>query len=181
MTTPSELIASADPGTTWILDPKRSTLIFRNKTFWGALTVKGAFGDVEGEGEVTAARTFAGSLRIRAASLSTGIGKRDEHLRSADFFDVEKHPVITVEVNGATPTGTDQFQLDTTLTVKGREHRLDLPAKAAVLDDGAVRISTKTNINRQELGVDGNMLGMIPETTSLEAEAVFTPQATAAS
>jgi polyisoprenoid-binding protein YceI len=181
MTTPSELIAEAQPGTTWTFDPKRSTVAFRNKTFWGALTVKGTFSDVEGEGEITAARTFVGSLRIRAASLSTGIGKRDGHLRSADFLDVEKHPVITVDVHGATPTGPDQFRLDATLTVRGGEHRLDLPAKATLLADGAVRISAATKINRKELGVDGNMFGMIPETTGLEADAVFTPQATAAS
>lgn len=180
MTTASALLA-AQPGTTWILDPARSWLIFRNKTFWGAFTVKGTFGDIDGEGEITAAHTLAGRLRIGAASLSTGIGKRDAHLRSADFFDVEKHPEITIEVHGGTATGADQFALDTTLTVKNLEHRVDLPTTVRLLDDGAVRFSADAKLNRKELGIDGNLAGMIPQTTRIEAEAVFTPRAAAAS
>jgi polyisoprenoid-binding protein YceI len=181
MTTPSNPIADANPATTWVLDPDRSTLVFRNKTFWGALTVKGTFSDVNGDGEITAAHTVGGRLRIGAASLSTGLGKRDEHLRSADFFDVANHPEITVEVHGAKVTGADQLDLDATLTIKKSAHRLVLPATAKLLDDGAVRIASHTKINREELGVVGNLLGMIPPTTLIEGVAVFTPRAGAAS
>ncbi|MGH3643407.1 MAG: YceI family protein [Mycobacterium sp.] len=181
MTTPANSIAATNPGTTWLLDPERSTLTFRNKTFWGALTVKGTFSDVDGEGEITSSHTVAGVLRVGAASLSTGIGKRDEHLRSADFFDVANHPEITVEVHGAKVTGADQLDLDATLTIKESAHRLVLPATAELLDDGAVRITSHTKINREELGVDGNLLGMIPPTTLIEGVAVFTPRAGAAS
>ena len=56
---------------------------------WGAMTVKGQFAEVRGEGRVTEAGAVSGRIDIIAASLHTGIGKRDEHLRSADFFDVE--------------------------------------------------------------------------------------------
>jgi polyisoprenoid-binding protein YceI len=150
---------------------------FRNKTFWGAATVKGTFSDVEGAGEVTPAHTVTGHLRIGAASLSTGIGRRDEHLRSADFLDVGNHPVVSVEVHGARVTGADTLDLDATLTVKRIERRLDLPASAKLLDDGAVQITTHAEINRKEFGVDGNMLGMIPDTTRIEGDAVFTPLA----
>jgi polyisoprenoid-binding protein YceI len=177
MTTASDLIANTQPGTTWVLDRDRSTVTFRNKTFWGAATVKGTFSDVEGTGEVTPAHTVAGHLRIGAASLSTGIGRRDEHLRSADFLDVGNHPVVSVEVHGARVTGADTLDLDATLTVKRIERRLDLPASAKLLDDGAVQITTHAEINRKEFGVDGNMLGMIPDTTRIEGDAVFTPLA----
>ena len=74
MTTASELIADTQPGTTWILDRDRSTVTVRNKTFWGAVPVKGTFSDIEGSGEITAANTIAGHLRVGAASGSTGIG-----------------------------------------------------------------------------------------------------------
>jgi polyisoprenoid-binding protein YceI len=174
-------IADAKPGTTWVLDPTRSTLTFRTKTFWGALTVKGTFGTVDGEGEITAARTVAGRIHIGAASLSTGIGKRDEHLRSADFFDVEHYPTITIDVLGANSHGADQLDLDATLTVKTTARRLVLPATAELLDDGAVRIATHAKINRADYGVDGNMVGMIPNATRIDGVAVFAPRAGAAS
>ena len=128
MTNVSDLLAKAQPGAAWILDRDRSTVAVRNKTFWGAVTVKGTFSDIEGSGEITAANTIAGQLRVGAASVSTGIGKRDDHLRSADFFEVENHPVIAIEVHGATVTGADTLDLDATITVK-RTARRTHPAR----------------------------------------------------
>jgi polyisoprenoid-binding protein YceI len=177
MTTVSDLLAKAQPGAAWILDRNRSTVTVRNKTFWGAVTVKSTFDDIEGTGEITADHTIAGNLRVGAASVSTGIGKRDDHLRSADFFEVENHPVISIEVHGATVTGADTLDLDATLTVKRTARRLTLPATVKLLGDGAVRITTKAEISRKDFGVDGNMAGMIPDTTRLEGDAVFTPRA----
>jgi polyisoprenoid-binding protein YceI len=177
MTTVSDLLAKAQPGAGWILDRNRSTVTVRNKTFWGALTVKGTFDDIEGVGEITAAHSIAGHLRVGVASVSTGIGKRDDHLRSPDFFEVENHPVIIIEVHGATVTGADTLDLDATLTVKRTARRLALPATVKLLGDGAVRITTKAEISRKDFGVDGNMAGMIPDTTRLEGDAVFTPRA----
>ena len=91
-----------DPNTagSWQLVPARSSVRFKNKTFWGLVTVTGEFTDVRGAGQITANGAVSGGLDIRASSLKTGIRKRDEHLRSADFFDVEKHPEIRVEVTG---------------------------------------------------------------------------------
>ena len=174
MTTAAELIANMQPGTMWTLDRARSTVTFRNKTFWGAFTVKGTFAEVDGAGEVKPEHAIAGQLRIGAASLSTGIGKRDEHLRSADFFDVEKFPAITVEVHGVKATGADTLDVDATLTVKDTARRLDLPAKVTRLDDGSVRVTARTGINRKDFGVDGNLLGMIPDDAVVDGDAVFT-------
>ncbi|MCW2561170.1 MAG: hypothetical protein JWP55_5134 [Mycobacterium sp.] len=176
MTTVSDLLATAQPGTAWILDPDRSTVRVRNKTFWGAVPVKGTFSDIEGAGEITATNTVAGHVRVGAASVSTGIGKRDDHLRSADFFEVENHPVISIDVHGATVTGADTLDLDATLTIKGIERRLVLPATVKPLGDGSVRITAKAEISRKDFGVDGNMAGMIPDATRLEGDAVFTPR-----
>ena len=60
MTTASELIADTQPGTTWTLARDRSTVTFRNKTFWGAATVKGTFSDLDGAGEITQAHAVTG-------------------------------------------------------------------------------------------------------------------------
>jgi len=169
----SELLAG--PSSTWALDAGRSTVGFRAPTFWGLMKVKGTFSDLQGGGELSAANNVSGQLTIGAASVKTGIGRRDEHLRSADFFDVDKSPTIGVMVHGAVATGPDTVELNATLTIKGTERRVDLPATVTTLDDGAVRIVTQAEVNRRDLGVDGNMLGMMGDTTTVEATAVFTP------
>ncbi len=76
----------------WQLDATRSTVAISHVTMWGMVTVKGTFTGVSGEGEVRPDGTVRGAVTLDAASLDTKHTKRDEHLRSADFFDVEHHP-----------------------------------------------------------------------------------------
>lgn len=160
----------------WQLDPARTELTFRSPTFWGLAKVKGRFTDVSGSGEATAPNLVSGRLEIRAASVSTGIGKRDEHLRSADFFDVEKHPTMTVDVTSAGITDPDTVKLHVQLTVKGVHRLLELPVRVTTLDDGALRLAGSATLNRRDYGVDGNLMGMMGDTTDVEAAAVFVKQ-----
>ena len=170
----SDLLAG--PSSTWALDAARTTVGFRSPSFWGLVKVKGTFTKVEGTGQATAPDLAGGHLRIDAASLSTGIGKRDDHLRSADFFEVDKYPTIGVTLDKAVVTGPGSLELNTTIMIKGIEHRLDLPATVTLLDGGAVRLVTKAELNRQEFGVRGNLVGMMGDITTVEATAVFVKQ-----
>jgi polyisoprenoid-binding protein YceI len=102
--------ASIRPGR-WTLDPARSAIRFTHKTIWGLVTVKGTFADLSGEGEVLPDRSAHGSLRIGAASLDTRNAKRDKHLRSADFFDVERHPEEDVTLTGEIQVDRKDFGL----------------------------------------------------------------------
>lgn len=70
----------------------------------GLLTVRGRFTDFTGDGQLTGKGAVFGRVDIRAASLDTGIGRRDQHLRSPDFFDVERFEKISVVVTGLQPT-----------------------------------------------------------------------------
>lgn len=158
---------------TWTLDPQRTELTFRSTSFWGLLKVKGRFTDVSGFGEAVGPEQVSGRVDIVVASISTGIGKRDDHLRSADFFDVERFPTATVEVTSAGPGDADTVHLRAQVTIKGTARPLDLPVRVTALDDGAVRLTASTTLNRQDFGVDGNQLGMVGDTVSAEATAVF--------
>lgn len=160
----------------WQLDPDRTEVAFRSPTFWGLAKVKGRFPDVEGSGEATAPNLISGRLEIHAASVDTGNRKRDDHLRSADFFDVEEHPVVEVTVSSAGLTDADRVNLHVQVTVKGVPHMLDLPVRVTTLDDGALRLEASTPVSRRDLGVDGNLLGMMGDTTRVEATAVFVKQ-----
>ena len=151
----------------WTLAPGRSTFAFRSKTFWGAMTVKGEFAEVRGEGQVTDDGAVSGRIDISAASLHTGIRKRDHHLRAADFFDVAKFPEFSVIVIAADPVDGDGVDLSADIVIKGVSHPLPLRATVAMLEDGAVRVSTRASVDREQLGVGGNLLGVVVRTTEL--------------
>ena len=161
-----------DPGN-WQLVPAKSSVRFKNKTFWGLVPVTGEFTEVRGAGQIAANGTVSGGLVIGAASLKTGIRKRDDHLRSADFFDVEEHPTLRVEVTGLEPTGANTATVHATLTVRGVTQPLSLTATVDRLDDGTVQLTTQATIDRTEFGVSGNMAGMMPTTTTLLTDVVF--------
>src|SRR4051795_9760992 len=97
----------------WQLDPARSSVAFHVRHFYGLMTVKGEFADYEGTLDLGA--TPAVELTLQASSLDTKRAKRDEHLRSQDFFDVERHPQVRFV--------SDRAELDgDTLRVQGELH-----------------------------------------------------------
>ena len=87
----------------WTLDPQASNVQFAVKHFWGAVTVRGQFEQIAGEGAATAEAGLTGTMSFDATSLTTKNKQRDKHLRSADFFDTEHHPMVVLTVTEATP------------------------------------------------------------------------------
>ncbi|WP_180357768.1 YceI family protein [Streptomyces sp. NP160] len=103
----------------WVIDPDHTSLV-ATAHHLGLSAVTGRLSVVEGAIEV--AEVFTGSsvqVRIDAASVDSGVARRDEHLRSADFLDVEHHPWITYEGRGLLPDGAGGWQLDGQLTLNG--------------------------------------------------------------
>lgn len=103
----------------WIIDPSHTDVLFSAKHMM-VTTVSGKFHEVEGrleldEKDPTRSR---GKIRAAAASLSTGVKQRDDHLRSGDFLDAENHPWITARVSRIEKQG-DGYQVHTDLTIRG--------------------------------------------------------------
>ena len=177
MTTLETWLADPDSAGAWTLVRDRSTIAFRSRSFWGLAPVNGRFTEFSGDARLTATGGVSGRLDIRAASLHTGIGPRDRHLRSPDFFDAERFPAIGVEVTALRPSRGNSAEVDVTLTVKETANSLRLPATVIVGPDGAVAVSTRTTIDRTQFGVTGNLLGMVTRTTTLIADVVFVKSA----
>ena len=173
MTTVETLLSDPDTAGVWNLVPDRSTVGFKIRNMWGLINVKGQFADVGGDGQITGKGAVFGRLDIKAESLRTGIRKRDEHLRSADFFDVERFPDISVVVTAVEPTVGNAADLRATFTIKGVDAPLPLPVKITVLGDGSVRVSAKTKVDRAQFDLDWNRLGMISATATASADAIF--------
>ncbi|MBT8360874.1 MAG: YceI family protein, partial [Deltaproteobacteria bacterium] len=67
------------------------------------------------------------SFEIKIKSVDTGIGKRDRHLRSADFFDASKYPLMTFTSNRITKAEGNTYNVNGTLTIKDISTELVLP------------------------------------------------------
>jgi polyisoprenoid-binding protein YceI len=102
---------------TWQVDPAHSSVEFRVRHMV-IETVKGRFRDFDGAIVAGASPSIAGS--VRTASLDTLHEERDEHLRSPDFFDVERYPEILFGADEIEPDGRDgHFFVPGELTIKG--------------------------------------------------------------
>ena len=99
---------------------------------------------------------------IDASSIDTGIPKRDTDLRSANFLDVERYPVITFRTLYLTARQADAFQIVGELKMKGRvgEVVLETESSGVTLDASGyerARFSAKTAIRRRDFGASGNV------------------------
>src|SRR4051812_22766808 len=141
----------------WRLDPARSNVAFHVRHFYGLMTVKGEFADYAGTLDLGA--TAAVELTIQAASLDTKLAKRDEHLRSEDFFDVERHPQVRFISDRAAFDG-DTLRVRGQLHAAGREIALELAATVREID-GELEIEAVTEADHRDLGMTWSPLGIL--------------------
>src|SRR5690606_39131302 len=98
--------------TTWNADPAH-TQVFFNITHLGIADIKGNFGEFESS-IVAAKNDFSDAqyaITIQVPSINTGIEMRDDHLRSADFFDAEKYPTMTFKSNSSKKVSDKKYQV----------------------------------------------------------------------
>lgn len=157
-------LPSEQPGAaTWQIDPAHSAIVFSAKHM-AIATVRGQFAQFSGavvadERDPEAARV---QVQIEAASLATGDAKRDAHLRSADFFDVERYPTIAFAGTRLERLSETTAKLHGELTMRGitKPVVLDVEyAGTAKSPWGATSagFSARTKINRKDWGVAWNV------------------------
>jgi len=103
----------------WYIDPSHSQVNFSVKHMMVS-TVRGRLGRLAGRLELDPDRPETADFVITADvnDINTGDAKRDGHLRSADFFDVEQHPVITFKSNAVFPNGEGRYTASGDLTIR---------------------------------------------------------------
>jgi polyisoprenoid-binding protein YceI len=107
------------PAGAWNLDPSHSTVGFSVKHL-GIATVRGGFTEFAGTleiGETLEDSRAYGTVKV--ASVDTHEPQRDDHLRSPDFFDAERHPEITFESTRIEARGDERFEITGNLTMHG--------------------------------------------------------------
>mgnify|MGYP002654209553 FL=1 len=120
------------------------------------LSAHGFFGKWEADVKLDAAKWENSSVAITidAASINTRVERRDGHLRSADFFDVEKHPNITFKSVSVKSTGANKLDITGDLTVRGTTKRITVPATMVFYEGGMGRFRGQFAINRMDYGVN---------------------------
>ena len=116
------------PTGTWTVDPAHSRVEFSVKHL-GIATVRGNFGEFEGSLEIGEDGPGRAYGTVAAASVDTNDAKRDAHLRSEDFFEVERHPEIAFESTSIERTGESTFQIAGELSLHGVTRELTLEAE----------------------------------------------------
>ena len=175
--TTSALQALIEDGTltgSWTLDPARSEVRLESRHTWGLLPVHGVFGQVTGNGTVTAAGQVTGTLTVAAGSIDTKNKMRDKDLRSAKVFDVASHPDITYTVDGMQPAGGG-VRVTGSLTVHGRTRPLSFDAMVSAAAS-EVRLDAEVPVNRADFGLTYSPMRMAPMNNTIVIHAVFTRQ-----
>jgi polyisoprenoid-binding protein YceI len=148
---------------TWTIDPDHSNVGFRVRHLMIS-NVRGSFEKHSGtvvidDKDITKSKV---EVTIDTSSINTNVTKRDEHLRSADFFDVAKFPTMTFVSKNVAKAGQDRLKVTGDLTLHGvtREVVLDVEGPSVESKDawGNIRrgATATTRINRKDFGLAWN-------------------------
>lgn len=148
--------------TTYAIDASHSQVGFSVKHMMFS-TVRGNFRGFEGTIEVDSDNPANSSVNVTidASTISTGDQKRDDHLRSADFFDVETYPTITFKSTSIDFDDPDDFTINGDLTMHGVTRPVKI--KAEQTGEGTspwgvevAGFEGSTKVNRKEFGLNWN-------------------------
>ncbi len=150
----------ADTAQQYPIDTNHSTIGFTVSIMGGLSKVNGKFTDfiVTLRNDETDITKSSVSVVIKAASINTGIPQRDNHLRTADFFDVEKYPEITFQSKRIEKKGKQLIAVGT-FTMHGVSKEIALPFSVAGIKKDPVtkKMSTgyaaRLTLNRKDFGV----------------------------
>jgi polyisoprenoid-binding protein YceI len=150
----------------WLVDPQASHARFVARTLAGLVTTPGWFRALSGKLAVDHAHA-AGALVIDSSSIDTGNRMRDRHLRSRDFFDVERHPQLRYELHSISSQDPGRARIDGELIVADTRTPLPLDVTLHAPIDGVVELACHTEVDRLALGIRGAR-GVVPRAVALD-------------
>ena len=148
----------------WQLDPYHTQVEFSARHL-GMMTVRGYFDELSATADIDPEHpeTSTVEVTISTASIRTNNGIRDNDLRSSNFLEVEKYPVMTFKSTSVEPTGPDHYNLTGNLTIKGttRPVTLDVTRYGEFRDPQMghrIAYGATTKINRRDFGLTFSMI-----------------------
>ena len=170
---------------TWVVDPAHSEINFKVKHLMIS-NVKGEFTTFNATIDSEDFSKSTISVHIDANSISTNNEDRDNHLRSADFFEVETYPEITFVSTSVNKVSDDEYQITGNLTIKGtmKEITLDTEFGGFMKDpygNEKAGFSINGKLNRKDFGLNWNAAleaggVMVGNEVKINAEVQFVKQ-----
>jgi polyisoprenoid-binding protein YceI len=156
--------------TDWRLDPSVSSVEFQVPHFWGLVTVTGRFERFDGNLEIDEHRQRQLTLTINAASVQTGIRRRDKHLRSSDFFDTDNHPEIHFRSTSVSDITDHRVRVEGELEAAGEHVTMILEPTIQQTND-QLQLDVTTTVDQRQLGMTWSPLGMTRTPVTLTVHA----------
>jgi polyisoprenoid-binding protein YceI len=153
----------------WTVDPSRTIAEFEVEHLWGLHTVHGRFSRLDGSYvDGTAGPEI--ELTIDAASVDTGNAKRDEHLRSWDFFDIVPNPQVRFTSTHVTGMGNGHVHVSGELEAAGISVPLEFDASVRTIG-GELEIEATTTVDQRRFGMSEGPLSNVRPPTTLHVRA----------
>jgi polyisoprenoid-binding protein YceI len=160
---------------TWAVDTVHSDVAYSVKHL-GIAKSRGNFTAFDGQ-IVTADNILDSTVTVEidAASVTSGNGQRDDHLKTADFFDVANHPTITFRSTGIRENNGD-YIIDGELTWRGATVPVSLDAEFNGISPNpqnsvnTIGVSAVTTVNRRDFGVGPEGNAFLSEKVKIEIE-----------
>jgi polyisoprenoid-binding protein YceI len=150
--------------TKWAIDPYHTQIIFKVKHLVIS-TMTGKFEKFDAS-VLTSGDDWNGAeveFSAEIDSINTGVGDRDNHLKSADFFDAANHPKLTYKSTSFKKTGDDEFLMTGNMTIRGTTRPLEMKVEfGGIMVDpygntkAGFELSGK--LNRKEFGLHWNAI-----------------------
>lgn len=174
------MVATAQ--STWKADPNHSKITFM-VTHLGISDILGLFQqfDVTATASNPDFSDAAFTLSIDAASINTEVKKRDDHLRSADFFDVEQFPELTFKSSAIEPAGENRYKLSGNLTIHGvtKPVTMDLWYRGTISNNGTETAGFQLTgtLKRSDFGIGPDFPPpMLSDEVQIQADGEFIKQ-----
>jgi polyisoprenoid-binding protein YceI len=140
---------------TYLVDPVHSAVLF-SVQHQGAAFVHGRFNAFTADLRIDRDHPEKSSIEftVKTASVDTGVAKRDQHLKSPDFFNVRQFPVITFKSTKVRPLGADGAEVDGKLTLNGIVRMVTARVRLTGKNDaGLVGFDADLTIHRSDFGM----------------------------
>ncbi len=162
----TETMSASNLTGAWRVVPARSELGFVTHIMFGRIPVRGRYSDYQGELHVDDAGYASGLLQIEAEAVSTGINRRDKHLRSEDFFHVDLHPHLRFELTSLLPGDDDGPTLIGTLHIRGQQLPIHIPVSVRAVNADELRLDADFEVDPRASGFEFKRL---PSTAHVHA------------
>jgi polyisoprenoid-binding protein YceI len=173
----------------WEIDAVHSSVGFAVRHLMVS-TVRGHFNVMRGQlhiDEQEPATSWV-EAEVDAASVDTRNAQRDAHLRTDDFFDVERYPIITFKSTRVERVGDQEFTVTGDLTMHGVTRSVtfdgEYSGQSNIMGTQRAGLSARTKINRKDFGLTFGMLveatqGALGEMVTIELDLEVVPQTAA--